>query len=264
MHYTRGELVLHMDGDMELDPEWVDRSVSFILQHPKVAAVAGYYRNIDIRDDQIVGEQIYHRDPQDRILEADFVAAAPLFRRSAIEQVGGFNPYIRGEEDVELSMRLRHASYRLVRLPYLMCTHYGLAQRSVEYSLRRIRLSLWLGYGQVPRYHLRTGLLWTYLRKRRTTVAHFIGMLISLITLLLTLLFRDISFFGVWMLIVGVIVIAYWIKKRSLREALLSLLHQTLIVCSAIQGFVMTPRSPEEYPTGAEVVQVYYHRGGLA
>src|SRR5512140_1055596 len=57
MHYTRGELILHMDGDMELDSEWVERSVLYMLAHPQVAAVGGYYRNVYVRDGKIVNEE---------------------------------------------------------------------------------------------------------------------------------------------------------------------------------------------------------------
>ena len=35
MHYTRGDPGFHVDGDMELDPEWVDRSMTYALIHPR-------------------------------------------------------------------------------------------------------------------------------------------------------------------------------------------------------------------------------------
>ena len=57
MHYTRGEFVLHMDGDAELDPQWVNRAMTYILEHPEVAGVGAYYRNIYMKDGLIVGEK---------------------------------------------------------------------------------------------------------------------------------------------------------------------------------------------------------------
>jgi glycosyltransferase involved in cell wall biosynthesis len=263
MHYTRGELVLHMDGDMELDPEWVNQSVSFILDHPQVAAVGGYWRNIYMRDGQIISEEDQNRDPQGRVLQVQYVGGASLYRRSAILQVGGFQPFIRGEEDVDLCMRLRHAGYKIVRLPYRMSRHYCIPPRSWAGNLRRLRLDLFLGHGQVPRYHLKTNLFWTYLLERGTFVVYLIGMLISLITLLLTLLLGNIALFGIWVLIVVAFLLVFSIKKRSLRKTLLSCLLQTLVTYSAVRGFLMTPRSPAEYPTDAEIVQVRYHHGGL-
>jgi glycosyltransferase involved in cell wall biosynthesis len=257
MHYTRGELVLHMDGDMELDPEWVNQSMSFILERPQVAAVGGYWRNTYMRDGQITGEEDQNRDPQGRVLEVQYVGGASLYRRSAIERVGGFQPFIRGEEDVELCMRLRHAGYKVVRLPYLMSRHYCIPLKSWAGNIRRLRLNLWLGHGQVPRYHWKTGLFWTYLKERGTFVVYFIAMLISLITLLLTLFSRNVIFFGGWLLIVGVFLLVFWVKKRSLRKTLLSCLLQTFVAYSAVRGFLMTPRSPAEYPVDAEIVQLH-------
>src|SRR5512140_2199186 len=50
MLQTHGDLVLHVDGDMQLDPEWVNRSVSYALEHPDVAGVGGYWRNVYMKD----------------------------------------------------------------------------------------------------------------------------------------------------------------------------------------------------------------------
>jgi glycosyltransferase involved in cell wall biosynthesis len=256
MRYTQGELVLHMDGDMEMDPDWVEQSVSYIQEHPEVAAVGGYWRNLYVRDGQVIDEEFFRRDPQGRILEAIFVGGASLYRRSTIEQVGGFNPFIRGEEDIDLCIRLRHAGYKVIRLPHQMSTHFGLPENSWEYCLRRIRSSLWLGYGQVPRHYWGTAMFWTYLSERRSTFAFLLGVLISIIPCLLTLLFRNVSFLAGWALIVSVTLVAYWIRKRSLRSVLSSLLLQAFIAYSAVRGFLMPPQSPAIYPTDAQVVQM--------
>jgi len=257
---SRGELILHMDGDMDLDPDWVDRSVSYMVEHPQVAAVGGYWRNIYMRDGQVVGEQNQCRDPQGRVLGVQYVGGASLYRRSAIEEVGGYQPFIRGEEDVDLCMRLRHAGYQVVRLPYLMSRHYCIPPLSLAGQLRRMRLSLWLGFGQVPRYYLGTGLFWKYLKERGSYVVFLLGMLISVITLLLTLFSGNLLFLGAWVLIVAAFLSVYLMRKRSLRKVCLSLSVQAFTAYSAVRGFLMAPHSPEEYPTDVEIVQMH---GGL-
>lgn len=263
MHHTRGDLIMYMDGDMELAAGWLDQAVPFILEHPELAGVAGYRRDIYTRNGQIVGEQDYGRNPQGRSVKVRYFAGAALYRRSALEQVGGFNPYIISDEEPELCMRLRHAGYKLTRLPYLMCKNYTLPVKSWDYFVRRFRTNLWLGHGQVPRYHLRTGLFWTCLLERGTYVVYLAGVLISIISLLLTLFSGNILFFGTWALIVGAFFAVYWIKKRSLRQTWLSILHQSFAAYGAVRGFLITPRSPEEYPTDAEIIQMHHHRGGL-
>ena len=264
MHYSRGELILHMDGDMELDPQWVDRSVSYLIEHPEVGAVGGYWRNVYMKDGEIIGEEDEYRDPQGRVLEVKYVGGAALYRRCAIEAMGGFQPFIRGEEGVYLSMGIRYAGYKVVRLPYLMSRHYSVPPQSMAYHLRRLRLNMWLGYGQVPRHYWGTGLFWMYLKERGGyTVIYLIGVLISFLALLLTIFSKNIVFLGSWMLIVAGFILVFIIKKRSLRKALVSLIGQTGIAYSAVRGFLLPPRSSAEYPTDAEIVQVRYHLGGL-
>ncbi len=256
MHYTRGELVLHMDGDMELDPKWVDRCVSFILEHPEVGAVGGHWRNVYMKDGQIFGEEDQYRDSPDRVLEVRYVGGAALYRRTAIQKMGGFQPYIKGEEGVYLSMGIRYSGYKVIRLPYLMSRHYSIPPQSLAGNQRRLRLGFWLGYGQVLRSYWGTGLFWMYLKERGAFVVYLVGVLISFITLLLTLFSKNIIYFGGWLLIVIGVILVFMIKKRSLRKTLLSSLIQTWVAYSAVRGFMKKPRSPAEYPTDAEVVQL--------
>ncbi len=263
MHYSRGELVLHMDGDMELTPDWVNQSVSYMLAHPKVAAVGGYWRNIYIQGEHIFGEEDNYHDPQGRIREELYVGGASLYRRSVIEATGGFQPFIRGEEDVELCMRMRYAGYKIIRLPVMMSRHYCIPLESQAGLLRRLRLNLWLGFGQVPRYYFGTPLFWMYLKERGTYLVYFLGILISILTLLLTIFTDNLIYFSAWLLIAAAVLILFWIKKRSLTETIMSVIHQTFVAYSAIRGFLIPPRPSTEYPTDAEIVQVRYHLGGM-
>lgn len=264
MHYTRGDLILYLDGDMELVTGWMDQAVPFILAHPELAGVSGYLRDVHPHDGQINSEQDLWRDSDGHPAEVRDFGGAALYRRSALKQVGGFNPYLISEEEPELCMRLRYAGYNLIHLPFLMGRHYCIPQKSLAGQLRRARLNYFSGLGQVPRYHLGTRLFWIYLKERGSFVVFLAAVLISMITLLLTTFLRDIVFFGTWLLIVSGVLSVFLIKKRSLRKTCLSLLLHALVAYNAVRGLLMTPRFPEEYPTDAEVVQVYYDGRRLA
>lgn len=263
MRHTRGDLIMYLDGDMELIPTWLEQAVPFIQARPELGGVTGYRRDILVRDGQVVGEQDYGRNSQNQAIEVGYFAGAAIYRRSALEKVGGFNPYIISDEEPELCMRLRHAGYKLMRLPYLMCKNYTLPLKSMDYFMRRLRSNLWLGHGQVPRYHLGSSLFWTYLRERGTYVGYLGGVFITIMAMLATLFSRKIIFLGGWLFIVTAALVAFWIKKRSLRQTWLSLAHQTFAAYGAVRGFLMTPQPPEGYPTDAEIVQAHFHRGGL-
>jgi len=255
MQYSSGELVLHMDGDMELESKWVDRSVSYMKEHPEVGAVGGYWRNIYMKDGQIIGEEDQYRNPQDQILEARYVGGAALYRRTAIQKMGGFQPFFKGEEGVYLSMGIRYCGYKVIMLPYLMSRHYTIPPQSVAGSRRRVRLGLWQGYGQVLRSYWGSGLFWLYLKERGAFVVYLLGILITIVTLLMTFFSGNIIYIGSWVLMVIGVIVFFIIKKRSLNKTMLSLLIQTLIAYSAVRGMLLPLRSPTEYPSDAEVVQ---------
>jgi len=260
MLYSHAELVLHMDGDMEMDPDWVNRAVNYITAHPQVAAVGGYWRNIYVKNGEVTGEEDQYRFPGDEALEEPYVGGASLYRRSAIQQVGGFQPYIRGEEDVLLCIALRHAGYRVMRLPYCMSRHYCIPPKTLSGYLRRVRLDLWLGYGQVPRYTLGTPLFWTYLCERGSYLGVYIAALITLAALGLSILLKNILYIVIWLLVIAGVVLYFSIKKHSLNGALSSVVLQTLIAISSLRGFLRKPRSPQEYPTNAEIVQMHSYQ----
>jgi len=262
-HYTRGDLILYLDGDMELVTEWLEQAIPFLLAHPELAGVTGYRRDVYRRDGKTIGEQDETYDSEGCPLEVPSFGGAALYRRSALEQVGGFNPYIISEEEPELCMRLRHAGYKLVCLPYLMNRHYCIPLKSLAGYLRRARLNMFLGFGQILRYHWGTSLFWTYLLERGWFVVCLVGILASVVVLLLTLFTRNIAFFGGWMLLAGLLLVVFSIKKRSLRKALVSLVARVFMTYGAVRGFLITPRSPGEYPLDAEIIQVHYHRGGI-
>jgi glycosyltransferase involved in cell wall biosynthesis len=256
MHFTRGDLIQYMDGDMELAAGWLEQAVPFLLEHPELAGVTGYRHDIYMRGGKIIHEQDISRGPQGRSVEVRHFAGAALYRRSALEQAGGFNPYLISEEEPELSMRLRRAGYKLMYTPFLICKNYTLPVNSWEYSVRRFRKNLWLGYGQVLRYHLKIGMFWMTILERGSYVAYLIGALISIISLLFALFSGNIAPLMAWGLIVAAFLVIYAIKKRSLRKTWLSLVLRTFIAYGTVRGFLIAPRSPEDYPTNAEIIQL--------
>ena len=255
--FTTGDLIQFIDGDMELDCNWLNHSLLYAQKNPSVAVIGGYRRDVHLLNGKIESEVDWGRDPLERQLEVKYIGGAMLCRRPAILEVGGFQPYLKSEEEVDLCMRLRFAGYKIVYLPHLVCRHYCIPVESLESSQRRFRLNLWLGYGQVPRYYLKTPMFWTYLIERGTFVIPLVGLLFSIFIFAWSFITRNIVFVGLWFLLMASIIIVVAIKKHSLRRALLSLLTRILVTISAVRGFFMKPRNPSEYPTDAEVVKIY-------
>ena len=256
MKVSRGTYLMHLDGDMELDAAWLPRALPVLKAHPQAAGVDGYYRNLTPREGQPPEIHDEHRSYDPAPVPVRYFTGAALYRRAALEAVGGFNPYLISEEEPELCIRLRGNGYQLLRLPYLMGIHYGPPINSWDYTVRRLKRNLWVGFGQVPRYHLRSPLLPMVLRERTwRTLVYLGGVLGLLLSVLLGGLMRNpwlpaIAWGGALMAFA-----AWSYRKRSLRAAWQSLVLQTLVAYSAIRGFMMPPRPPHTYPTDAEIIQ---------
>jgi GT2 family glycosyltransferase len=220
-----------------------------------LAGVAGYRRDVNLRNGRVVSERDEYRDPQDRPFEVKAFGGAALYRRSALEQVGGFNPYIISDEEPELCMRLRHTGYKLMCLPVLMCKNYTVTVNSWAYYARRLRLGLLLGRGQVLRYHLKTGMLTTALRERASDLFVLAAALFSLSLALWTLFFRRVRLLLSWVTVAGGVLGLYSLKKRSVKQTLMSLLGRLAIAYGIGRGFLIPPKSPADYPTQAEIVK---------
>ena len=108
---TKGEYVLFLDADDRLTPSAVAAHLSCLATHPDAGFVVGDIDNIAL-DGSFLGSPrwpILEGNEYEEILKVNHVAntIAVMFRRSVIEQVGGFKPSCSPAEDVEL---LLHAA----------------------------------------------------------------------------------------------------------------------------------------------------------
>ena len=113
---TRGEIVLYVDDDIRCGPTFVAEHVA-PYQDAEVGGVGGW---IDARTRKFTWQ------PDERFVAAP-IGCNMSFRRTALEEAGGFNPYFHsvpayGEEN-DLAHRVRHAGYRIVTAPKALVFH---------------------------------------------------------------------------------------------------------------------------------------------
>lgn len=111
---ARSDWLLLLNPDAALQPG----ALAALLQHAQVDPAAAAF---ECRQQPYEHPKNYHP----LSLETDWVSgAAVLLRRSAFEQVGGFEPrlFLYGE-DVDLSWRLRAAGWKLRYLPHACAIH---------------------------------------------------------------------------------------------------------------------------------------------
>ncbi len=254
---TTGQYILHLDGDMVLIPGWLEKGLTYLKENPKVAGCNGYWENIHRENGQILHREMHNLEEDAGIEVVDEFGGAALYHRKALDSVGGFNPYIHSYEEPELCARLRYNGYSLVRLPEQIGEHYGLPEHSLASYKRRWQNRLWIGCGQMLRYHLGKKTFWTVAGLQGgsyllTTLVGILG-LIGLILIGLILF----SPWPILLAVAGVLGFAALLvlKKRSFSEAGLSLWLRVLILMSGIQGFLLEPKSPTTYPTNPEIIQ---------
>ncbi len=118
---ARGSLIAPFGSDDIMLPERIARQVAYLQDKPEVGICAGNIQEID-EHGKFRGAPkalpLRHLDFEDVFLDRKPGAPAPtlLFRREALEQVGGFDPQIR-LEDLLIELKITRAGYSLDILP---------------------------------------------------------------------------------------------------------------------------------------------------
>jgi glycosyltransferase involved in cell wall biosynthesis len=252
--HIHGDLVLFLDGDMELHPGWLEKALHVVRKRPEVAVVTGQV--IDVP--QTAG--LAQRPPSsehgaESATEVPTVGGAALYRRHVLEQVGTFNPYLLSEEEPELCLRIRHAGYRLVRLEVPLAYHYGDQSAALGTLVARWRRNFYLGVGQSIRYHLRSRILWAYLKERGYGCFPALGLAAGLIAFFDSLKSGQWFWLGLWLGMLSVVILADAYRKRNLFRAFVNLLQRLFYVDGMVRGFLLKPLDPSSYPATAEIIQ---------
>jgi GT2 family glycosyltransferase len=115
-----GEFVLFLDGDCELDPGFLDVALP-VFADSKVAAVCGHVR--EIHPERSIYQRAMDLDWIYPPGDAEFFGGNVLMRRSALDQVGGFDAALAAGEEPELSFRVRSAGFTIRRIDAPMVWH---------------------------------------------------------------------------------------------------------------------------------------------
>jgi len=165
--------ILFADADVIVEPAFVAQAVELLSADRSVVAVGGRIHERQWRGGTLVREiPDLHR--AGRGGEVPLVAAAWVARRSAFEAVGGFDPRLPAEEDVELCMRLRERGGRVVALDLRAAYHDCAPRPSLAEMRRRFARGLYAGQGLLLRYSWGTPQFGRHLWRQRLYLAAFL------------------------------------------------------------------------------------------
>lgn len=142
-----------LDGDMVLDPLFIEQGLAFLEANPAYAAVGG--RVIEAQTKSIEFQLRARSDLEKGSAvsgEVDRLDCGGLYRTAAIESVGYFaDRNLHAFEEFELGARLRAQGWKLARIPVPAVHHYGHADDGYHLMVKRIRSGYAGGPGEVVR-----------------------------------------------------------------------------------------------------------------
>ena len=140
--------VQFVDGDCELEKDWLEHAVSFLSTHLDVGVVCG--RRRERHPEKSIYNWLCAREWERPTGEVAACGGDAMMRVAAVEAVGGFRDGLIAGEEPELCLRLRIAGYRIWRLDLAMTLHDAAMTHFGQWWRRAVRG----GYGLAQGAHL--------------------------------------------------------------------------------------------------------------
>jgi glycosyltransferase involved in cell wall biosynthesis len=254
--HTSGDFVLFLDGDMELQSDWLLGALNLLLENPRVAVVTGQVLDLLPSSSPAAPQPLPAAAPLAcKTIPVQFCGGAGMYQRSVLEQVGSFNPYLYSDEEPDLCLRVRMAGYSVVRFDRVMVRHYTEPGETFFGVLSRWRRNFYLGTGQNLRYKLGTKLFWPYLRERGYVIAPAVAVALGISCVLLFMSSGDMRWLEIWALLIGAVLLLDVIRRRSVYRTIVSVSKRLLVLFGTVKGFLETPLPPATYPCSVELIK---------
>jgi GT2 family glycosyltransferase len=151
--HSNGEYLYILDGDMDLQPSFLNRAVEILDREPAVAGVGGYIHEMRTENLEVRGRvRRIGRSRRMSKAEVDCLNGGGLYRRSAIAEIGYLSDRnLHAFEEYDLGARLRGKGWQLVRLDDKAVDHYGYSIGTWRLLWRRVQSGRFLSSGELLR-----------------------------------------------------------------------------------------------------------------
>ena len=251
---TSGELVLFLDGDMELHPGWLAAAMSLLERRDDVAGCTGTLIERPEMPGPAGPPPSPGRGPV-RWTEVRFLGGAALYRRGVLVGVGGFRPFVRSDEEPELCLRIRRSGRTLLESDHPVAFHYTAPGDSIATVVGRWRRGLYLGAGQNLRHLAGTPLLVPYLRERGFGIVPLAAITAGLACATASLAGHRRWLRGYGALVGGFVVADVARRRGDLHGTARAMVQRLAIADGTVRGFLLARRDPGEHPARLEVVR---------
>ena len=138
---TQSDLVMFLDGDMELNKNWLYEGFIFLKEYPLAGGVIGIRDDYRKQGDKLEIIKNYYNQRSEIESVIKDVGGAVLYRRKALEDVGGFEPAISPEEDYVLFSQLSHKGWKLFRIKKNMIIHWDMKIANINSAINHLFFS---------------------------------------------------------------------------------------------------------------------------
>jgi GT2 family glycosyltransferase len=129
--------VMFVDGDCEVNPEWLPKAKRFLDEHQDYAVVCG--RRRERFPEASVYNYLCDVEWDTPIGDATACGGDAVMRAEAFSVVSGYNPTLIAGEEPELCVRLRAAGWKIRRIDHEMTLHDANVTQFSQWWTRAIR-----------------------------------------------------------------------------------------------------------------------------
>lgn len=135
--HTELEYIQFLDGDCELDPDFLEKALVHFQENTNVGIVVG--RNRERFPEKTVYNSICDVEWNTPVGEIDGCGGIFLIDRTTFESVDGFDESIIAAEDTELCLRVREKGYKISRIDVEMSLHDANMTSVKQWWVRSLR-----------------------------------------------------------------------------------------------------------------------------
>ncbi|UXX83512.1 glycosyltransferase [Roseovarius pelagicus] len=130
-------LVMLVDGDCRVQPDWIHQAAMHLAAHPQAAVVCGRRREADPQAS--VYNRLIDREWAGPSGQVNACGGDAMMRQTALREVGGYNPRLIAGEEPDLCLRLRRAGWQIWRIDAEMTLHDAAISRLGQWWRRTKR-----------------------------------------------------------------------------------------------------------------------------
>ena len=259
--HCNGDFIYILDGDMELQADFVATAMRMLADDPALAGVGGYIREMNQANLAFKARAKRGASQRSEVArEVDCLGGGGLYRRASLQSVGYMSDRnLHSLEEYDLGKRLKLKGWRMHILPDHAADHYSYTLSTAALLLHKLRGGFFLGQGDMLRAAAASGYLRQVFGDVRA-IRYSLAVLAfwSLVTALaiiahvLVLGFGPALVFGMALLALAVVVAAVARNHRGLVSGLNSVFIWHVSAVGLIAG-LLRHRTPPTTPI-ADVV----------